>query len=465
MKVKFYTFTKKYNSTAQPSGGTDYDCVLKTSSSVINPTIELQLGLASNPSAFNYCYIADYGRYYWIREWTFSSHLWIASCDVDVLATWKTYIGSTSMYVYRSSTTYDGKILDTKYRTTSDITISKVDITPVGKRFSDGYFVVGVYGDNSNNTTMAYYSIRATNFGTFLNEIFTKGLGDSNWGTSIVKGLRNAVFDISSYIKSCKWFPLDPGQLTTSPTIQVGGLTINCTNAKVVDSTLGYSFSYGAVIRIPKHPQVGTRGTYCNLSPYSRYKLVLLPFGVFELDTTLLCNYPYLSYVIDVDGVSGMGALSIYVCTDNLGSNAQLVLTKTCNYGVDIPISVSQTNVPSIMSSLAGLGISAKHGNKFSAGASAIASVADLLTPNQDAISDSMGSLIGINYAHNRLVGTFYPLVDEDINSNGRPLCKVKTPSAIAGYIEGESQEFSAPATITEMEEVKRFIDNGFYYE
>jgi len=35
----------------------------------------------------------------------------------------------------------------------------------------------------------------------------------------------------------------------------------------------------------------------------------------------------------------------------------------------------------------------------------------------------------------------------------------------IYGYIVGDSTEFSAPATAPEMEEVKRFIDAGFYYE
>lgn len=465
MKVKFYTFTKKYDSTAQPTGGTEYDCVLKTSSSVIKLNIELQLGLTTNPSAYNYCYISSYGRYYWVSEWTFSNHLWIATCEVDVLASWKTYIGNTDMYVYRSSASYDGKIIDTKYPTTTDVTISKVDITPRAKRFSDGYFVVGVYGDNTNNTTMAYYSIRASNFGTFLHEIFTRGVADDGiWGT-VAKGVRNAIFDISSFIKSCKWFPLDPGQLSTSSTIQVGSLTINCTNAKVVDSSLGYSFSYGAVLAIPKHPQASTRGVYCNMRPYSRYKIVLLPFGVFELDTSLLAKYDYLSYVVDVDGVSGMGVLSLYVCTDNLGSNAQLILTKTCNYGVDIPISVTQTNLPSIASSLAGAGVSAMHGNIASFATSFFASVADMAIPSQDAINDSMGSLIGIDYSHNRLMGIFYPLVDEDLQAYGRPLCKVKKPSTISGYIQGEYKTFAAPATLTEMEEIKNFINNGFYYE
>ena len=130
MLVRFYTFTKKLNSTARPTGTyTEYDCVIKTSSDVITPTIELQMGLTTNPSAFNYCYIPDYNRYYWVKDRTFFNHIWIATLNVDVLATWKPYIGNTDMYVLRSSTAYDGKILDTKYHTLADVRFSKVNIT------------------------------------------------------------------------------------------------------------------------------------------------------------------------------------------------------------------------------------------------------------------------------------------------------------------------------------------------
>lgn len=468
MLVRFYTFTKKLNSTVRPSGTyTEYNCVIKTSSDVITPTIELQMGLTSNPSAFNYCYIPDYNRYYWVKDWTFFNHLWVATLNVDVLATWKPYIGNTDMYVLRSSTAYDGKMLDTKYHTLADVRFSKVNITPIAKRFSDGYFVVGVYGDSNNNTTMAYYVIEASDFGTFIDEIYTKGIKDSSIWSGLQEGIRNAVFDIASYIKSLRWYPLDPSQLNTvSPTIQVGGLTINCPNSRVRNNNMGISFSTSTgMIAVPKHPQASSRGVYCNMSPYSKYKLVYLPFGAFELDSTIVGLYDYVYGVIDVDGISGLGCLSVYVTNDNQGAGSELLFTRTCQYGVDIPIAVSQTNIPSVVSSLAGAGISATHGNILSAGLSAISSVAELRLPALDSISNSQGSIYAINYQNNQLQARFYMLADEDNDCNGRPLCKVRKPSVLGGYIEGEAGTFSAPATIDEMEDVKRFIENGFYYE
>lgn len=56
ISVKFYTFAKEPNSTAIPSGsGTNFDCVLIDSTSVMNPQIKLILNI--NPSIYNYAYI------------------------------------------------------------------------------------------------------------------------------------------------------------------------------------------------------------------------------------------------------------------------------------------------------------------------------------------------------------------------------------------------------------------------
>ena len=56
----FYTFQKRINSTKQPSGsGTSYDVILKDGCSIINPELQLDLGLGSSPATYNYCYICQ----------------------------------------------------------------------------------------------------------------------------------------------------------------------------------------------------------------------------------------------------------------------------------------------------------------------------------------------------------------------------------------------------------------------
>lgn len=475
MKVKFYTFTKKYNSTAQPSGGTEYDCVLKTSSSVINPTIELQLGLSSNPSAFNYCYISAYGRYYWIREWTFSSRLWIASCDVDVLATWKTYIGNTDMYVYRSSTQYDGSILDVKYPTTSNVTLSKQAIAAVNKKFSDGWFVVGIYGSGVghggsqvNTYSMSYYCFSAVNFANFLRELYTTCLDGSNWA-SLAVGLANAVFDVAGYIKCCYWTPYNPSYPNSEGyhIIKIGIIEVVASCFPLNMTAEGHTTETSLQISIPKHPQARTRGKYCNITPYTRYYLTYLPFGVCELDSTKLVDCTHMLLTVEMDGITGEGVLTATGQKLENGSYVDVcnVLVRSAKYSVDIPIGALVSNVGGFLGKGAMATVSGTRGNIAGARLSAIAAVTDLAIPHLEEAVNVRSGVLSIDYDQNMLLGQFFEIVDEDNNGNGRPLCKVKKPSALGGYIEGTSNMFSAPATTTEMEEIKRFIDNGFYYE
>ena len=208
MKIYFFTFSKKYNSTAQPviSSGTEFDCVLKSDTGVIAPTIELNVGLTVNPSAYNFAYIPDFARYYWVTEWDFVQSTWIASLSVDVLATWKPYIGDTSMYVYRSSNEYDGNIPDNKYSSTADVTSSVATITAMAKKLKDGYYIISVYGSgNTVGKTVSYFCFDSSNFAKFINAIYDYIDTDNFWvtaGQTIVKGLRNSLFNISTGILS-----------------------------------------------------------------------------------------------------------------------------------------------------------------------------------------------------------------------------------------------------------------------
>ena len=88
--VKFYNFEKRNNSVKRPDDSithTDYNCRVLNGTGILNPKIELDIGLTANPARFNYCYIPDFQRYYYVREWSFERGLWIPSCNVDVLAT------------------------------------------------------------------------------------------------------------------------------------------------------------------------------------------------------------------------------------------------------------------------------------------------------------------------------------------------------------------------------------------
>ncbi|MBQ1774917.1 MAG: hypothetical protein IIZ95_01100, partial [Erysipelotrichaceae bacterium] len=115
MTLTIYQFAKKNNSTAQPPAtaqSRQYTGLLIDDTNVVNPMIRLlYVTNASYPVNYNYAYIPDLGRYYFIDSWKWTAEGWIASMTVDVLATYKTQIGAMSLYIERADNAYDGRII------------------------------------------------------------------------------------------------------------------------------------------------------------------------------------------------------------------------------------------------------------------------------------------------------------------------------------------------------------------
>lgn len=88
------------------TNGSDFSCLLKDATSILKPTIEISS--SSNLSGFNYMYISDFGRYYFIDD-IVSTHnnRWEISAHVDVLETYKTEILTNSAVVRRQQTQYN----------------------------------------------------------------------------------------------------------------------------------------------------------------------------------------------------------------------------------------------------------------------------------------------------------------------------------------------------------------------
>ena len=105
MAVTFvlYNFAKVKNSTALPP---DTEITIEAGEfnspvSVMAPQALFKLPVNSVPP-YNYCYIQEFHRYYFITEWVWSNGLWMAYLTIDVLATYKSQIGAANMFILRS---------------------------------------------------------------------------------------------------------------------------------------------------------------------------------------------------------------------------------------------------------------------------------------------------------------------------------------------------------------------------
>ena len=90
MNITYWTdFTKRKNSTKQPTGGTQTTVRLKEPCGIYSPTF-ICSGVPESVK-----YVQAWGRYYFVTDVTHDGPELIVSCASDPLATFKTAIGST----------------------------------------------------------------------------------------------------------------------------------------------------------------------------------------------------------------------------------------------------------------------------------------------------------------------------------------------------------------------------------
>ena len=455
--ITFYTFNKKPNSTRQPSGvGVTYKCTLIEPTSFTAPDIALVV--PAKPTGYNYAFIPEFSRYYFVNDWAYSAGLWRASLSVDVLASFKGYIGSQKQYVLRSAARSDGKIIDTMYPTKnspSTVFTYSTDAggdNPFKSNFSEGVYIVGIINSDSGAIgCVSYYVFNNSQFRSFCNTL----MGTSDWMYNgieeIGEELTKILFNPFQYVASCIWLPVS--NVATSGA--VGAIPYGWWTLSAGASRFGGDSKVAAAsFKIPKHPQ-NERGAYLNGAPFSRYMLSWPCFGQFALDPDIIGVSEDLHAQCFIDPVSGMGTLNI------MTEKASLITTQT---QVGVPIQIAQMAVN--YGGTAGSVISA-----FTNGI--IGNIGGALSSIGDAVSNAMPQLttMGKNGGAGAymfppvLNSTFYSVVDDDVEHLGRPLCQDVSPSAIPGYMMCADVEIEIPGTKPEMENIVSLMESGFYYE
>lgn len=455
--INLYSFSKKANSTSIPyNEGSSYDCVIKEPCGILSPKIKLNIGL-SNPSSFNYAYISSFARYYFIREWIFEEGLWVASLEVDVLASWKSSIGGSTCYVLRSSQSFNGDIIDTtypaKYLTTYEE--SQAESPWITDDIENGMFVVGVAGQATT-----YYLFTKNGLDLFFSYLFSdlyaKDL-TTNW--SIVFTELKAQCDPLQYIASVMWIPFHTTG-TSVDTIRVGWVDVPCTGWRVDGSGLRYGQNDW---ELRKHPQANDRGNYLNSAPFSTYSLFYPPWGLINLDASLLANSRDISVIWGVDLRTGQGTLTV--------AGGELHTTSWIHSQVGVNYQVSQVvnkgfglgNLISGFASIPSGLLSANYGGVIANTTSAIGSALSSKIPSATTIGSSGGleSLRGIP----ALQYEFKELVNEDLDHRGRPLCENVRIDHLNGYIMVADADISVPSTLEEQNAIRSYMEGGFFFE
>lgn len=466
MQATFYQFAKRTNSTKRPSGGQEFGIDLKAPCNIIDP--EIKIATQSDPTGYNYCYLPTFSRYYWVKNWTYSDGLWNASLTVDTLASYRDQIGYSTEYVVRSSAKFDGTISDGLYPATAEVrSVTSAFQGGFSETISGGFFVIGFIAKAANSIGAITYVVMTPGN---VKKLSAKLLTDVSYlsidNAEISDSLTKVLFNPYQYIVSCNYFPFDAAELTAHlplvPNVDVGwwSIDIPCWILGADNNNLTKSVSVG----IPKHPQAASRGGYCNASPYTDYTIFLQPFGVIPLDASKLWGAATLSIQYTVDLFTGDSILRMFTDTN------QLVHETTAKLGVSIQLSNITFDVPSgggllqtgIAAAFGGLQ-AALTGGSFSDVGNGILNAAQ--ATNADVASKgATGSTIAFDSVP-YMVARFKILVDDNNEDHGRPLCKRVQLSTIPGFIMVDDPDIALNATAAEIDSVKSYLKNGFFYE
>lgn len=463
--IALTSFAKKINSTARPVSLEGFSCELKSETDIMNPTVVLNV--STYPGQYNYAYIAQFERYYFIDRWRWANGLWEADLSVDVLATWKAFIGNSEQYVLRSRTDYDNTIVDNLYPTFAGTASSRSGSDfSWPSSFADGWFILNVLSSDAQYTNgSTYYALNLENFNKLRVNLFS----NIDWLdiSDISQNLQKAILNPIDYVTNVFWIPFTPPTIGTTTNFKLGYWSVGDVSGRIVSpssfNTMQLTFT------IPQHPQTETRGVWLTRSSYTEYELYIPPFGPISIPSEVLAGGTTLYIMIYLDPTGGrsvlMGSLSDEFTTILFQSYAN----------VSIPISLGQAGENGL-GTLAGFGTMIGGGVAAGLASSVAGGIAGVSAIIGGAIS-SMTSMLPVQTAGGsggsmavlqtpfELRAKYKLLVNEDIEHFGRPYCKKSKLNLLPGYILCKDADVEIAGTSGEIQAVNDFLNGGFFYE
>ena len=436
MQMTLYSFSKRENSTKRPTGGSVVECVLKENTSIYTPSFRLN----TDPSNYNYCKWND--RYYYITDsFIERTGVYRIECSIDIMATWKDDIGSTTAFIKYATSGYDESIPDERLSTKDDVIINRTS-EQLFTGYPDGY-VVGYIGEQGSASPVV--GLSESQLITLQNAIqssaFAEFLSDPQ------NALSKILSDTASAITSCRYLP-KIGIGGDKPVVLAGGYKTGITG-KEVDVSLPNTLNIDIPWNFPQND-------FRNRSQYTSILVYLPAYGYAQLNTDDLVGKSSLSVTALLDSTVGVVAYDvggIFKAEADISSPVQI---STVTQGNPLGAIVSGAgaiggiitgNYGVAAASLFGAVVSSMQTNVGSAGALGSHSSWSLKAEVQ---------IIVISHDTNIPPSTM-------ANDQGRPCMKVKNIGA--GYNECVNASVDCDAPEQYKTAINSMLNGGFYYE
>lgn len=456
-------FSKRKNSTKQPSdAGTSVTVNLKEGTSIEKPTFLLSGDL------FSCNYVQAFNHYYFVDDIkSVRNGLTEIDCSMDVLATFKTEIGSYNALIERSASFYDNKYPDPAVAIKNDVIITEIEEGTSGFFYDTGWFLVSVLNNVGSGTgfTVQYF-MDSTNLKKLAQYVNT------DWGsgasiTTVTQWLQATFLRTADCIIDCIWIPVSSTQFTGSCTYE-SSITIGVDQ---IAGCAGYRLDHPHVamnvysITVPH-----TYSDFRKYGPYTQCKVYLPGYGIVEFNPADLDgNILKLAFLLDVS----TGDVAVFLS----GSDAEKAISSyTYNVAVSCPVGKVSSDVTGFMSS--GLATSAMIAgamalpNKFSTaagiatGASAINTIASMVGVTGSVHGSKGGrAIIQELDIHVTVIAKSTQDPASVTPESGRPCMAQHTISTCSGFVKCVNAAVDIPGMSSEKDQVNDFLNNGFYYE
>lgn len=463
MQITLYkNFSKKRNSTKQPTGGTTANVVFKNGCSTENPVFLIDgVDLDVNYIGFN-------SGFYFVDDIVLgNNNIYELHCSIDVLATWKSLIGSYYTFIERAESDYDTNINDKMLSASQNIAYIAKSETEIGYSNKSCYvFRVASY-DGPH-----IYLVEDSRALGLLYDPVSYGLSASDIQT-IVAGIGMSALDCSQYILSTMWFPLDH---TDFPAPNEGhtvtSITLGFWNVDVSQSGFTYYEILSVkplsktVLNIPSHQSIED---FRVKSPtFSKYSMWLPGVGTVELNAIDAGRSGSKSIKAAIDMISGAITYTILDTTTDA-----IIATYDGFIGVPYPYVSTNLNGAGIIESALGTiggAIAAYESGGVSAAAGAAASgavdVVNSIGSRQGTVNCGGANRSAI-IQNPKVVVSWEMMQGKQFPGSraGRPLYEYRTINALSGFIKCGAASIDIPGAAPNKDAVNSYLNSGFYYE
>lgn len=478
-------FKKRRNSTKYPAASADdfKDVLLKENTSLMKPVFIV----SSVNWTWNYAWWN--GRYYYINDiYSASNNMFELVCELDVLASFRHYIGLYSTLISRTSETtsgtgWDPAVIDDLYPPTGEPLTKEQAYVPISDftlTRSEGTIVLGTVGQHGSR----FYVMSFTEFADvcrYLFPGFSSSLDFATWlNTSITQAEVGGLQSILANIAILHWLPIRFSALTditatSQSIIYIGNWAVDV-HATVADPVLEITGSslhniLNASYMFKDRDDGGSRGRWEYLSPYASYSIFIPPFGLIPIDGMYLYqsagtgnNYITVNYDIDILTGNTTMILTAPVRLDPPTDN-KIVGTFRTNLAFDVKTGGTSSNVAGIVSTAGSVALAAYTGGA-SAAVGAIASSAKNLIPETSQIGGGVTGPYPDLTTGVRTYATYFDPIGENRAELGRPLGKVAQISTFQDhFVQTARAKIEIPGHEEEMIKINVMLDEGIFYE